>query len=191
MFESDLLKGQFLVAARQLNDPNFYKTVVLIVEHSDEGAMGLVVNRPSSLNVATALSHEFDVGQSDDLVYVGGPVDQSALFMLHSGEDLDCCDRIVAPGIMTVADHDTFSSVIRSAHDGERPDLAYRIFHGCAGWAPEQLEGEVERGDWLTVPACPDATFFEDPYQVWDVSIARIFRANRLVPQLVQNPEWN
>lgn len=191
MFESELLKGQFLVAARQLNDPNFYKTVVLIVEHSDEGAMGLVVNRPSSLSVTTALSHEFDLSNNDELVHVGGPVDRDALFMLHSGEDLDCCDRQVAPGIMTVADHDTFATIIRSAHNGKRPELAYRIFHGCAGWAPEQLEGEIARGDWLTVPATADATFVDDPYQVWDAAIARIFKANRLVPQSVKNPEWN
>ena len=82
------LRGQYLISGKWLRDPNFYKTVVLMVEHNAQGAMGLVVNRPSSVTVAHALSEHFNLPETDDLVYVGGPVEPSALFVLHNCEEL-------------------------------------------------------------------------------------------------------
>ena len=72
---SPLIKGQFLIAGKQMRDPNFYRSVVLMVEHGESGAMGLVVNRPSNVSGARALSEHFDLPESDQLVYVGGPVE--------------------------------------------------------------------------------------------------------------------
>lgn len=186
---SQPLKGHFLVAARHLNDPNFFKTVVLIIDHGDEGAMGLVVNRPSCLSVAAALSHEFDLSASSEMVHFGGPVDREALFILHNADRGDCCKQIVVPGVVTVGSSEEFQSVL-GAVEAQEP-LAYRIFHGCAGWAPDQLEGEIERGDWLVLPACSETTFHEDPYELWDFCLSKIHRANRILPHVVRNPEWN
>jgi putative transcriptional regulator len=185
------LRGHFLVAARHLNDPNFFKTVVLIIDHNDEGAMGLVVNRPSSLSVANALSHEFDLSTSMEMVHCGGPVDEKALFILHNcDDDEECCQRTVAPGVLTVGDVEEFHKVLGAVEAGQQ-HVSYRIFHGCAGWSPEQLEGEIDRGDWLVLPASSDFTFHEDPYELWDVCLASVFRENRILPHTVRNPEWN
>lgn len=183
------LKGQFLIAARHLNDPNFFKTVVLIIDHGEEGAMGLVVNRPSCLSVATALSHEFDLSSSEEMVHFGGPVDREALFIIHNCDEDDCC-REVVPGVVTVGSSEEFQSVLSGVQE-EDPALAFRIFHGCAGWSTDQLEGEIERGDWLILPASSEATFHEDPYELWDLCLAQVYRSNRILPHTVQDPEWN
>lgn len=187
---SHALKGHFLVAARHLNDPNFFRTVVLIIDHGAEGAMGLVVNRPSCLSVAAALSHEFDLSSSAEMVHFGGPVDREALFILHNSDPGDCCKQVVVPGVVTVGTSEEFHKVLNGVQSQD-PSLAYRIFHGCAGWAPDQLEGEIERGDWLVLEASSEATFHEDPYELWDVCLSKVFQANRILPHAVQNPEWN
>ena len=82
MFES--LRGHFLIAGCELRDPNFFKAVVLIVEHTEEGAMGLVINRPSSLSVSNALAGHFDIPETGETVYCGGPVEPDAFFVLHN-----------------------------------------------------------------------------------------------------------
>ena len=88
-----------MIAAKRLRDPNFYKTVVLMVEHGADGAMGLVINRPSSVTFAHALSEHFKLPETDDLVYVGGPVEPSALFILHNSAELDRKESPLIPGV--------------------------------------------------------------------------------------------
>ncbi len=184
------LRGRFLVATDQLRDPHFYKTVVLIIEHGSDGAMGLVVNRPSTITVANALSQHFDLTECDDMVHFGGPVDPASLFVLHSADDLACCESSVAPGIYAGCNAEVFEEVVERIQQ-HTPGLDFRIFCGCAGWAPGQLEGEIARGDWFTLPAWADATFHEDPYEIWDRCLAKVHQANRILPHTVQNPEWN
>ena len=106
------LRGHFLIAGPRLRDPNFFKTAVLIIEHSDEGAMGLVVNRPSSVTVANALAGHFDLPQTEDYVFVGGPVDPNALFIIHNAAELSGGELPIAPGVFVGTNSDVFSEVI-------------------------------------------------------------------------------
>jgi putative transcriptional regulator len=184
------LRGQLLIAARHLRDPNFYKTVVLVVEHGTDGAMGIVINRPSCVTVAHALSKHFDLPETDDLLYVGGPVEPAALFILHNAGTLDIHERPVVPGVYVGSSAEVFERVVRCACEGGA-DLEFRIFSGCAGWGPEQLEGELNRGDWLLQTATADALFSDDPYQMWDQQIQKAFEAKRILPHTARNPEWN
>lgn len=184
------LRGKCLVAGKHLRDPNFYKTVVLMVEHGSEGAMGLVINRPSSVTVAHALSEHFNLPETDDVVYVGGPVEPSALFILHNAADLDEGQSPILKGLYLGSSAGAFETIVRSASEGNC-DLRFRIFSGCAGWAPGQLEGEIARGDWFVHPACTELTFHDDPYQVWDLMLQKVYVANRLIPHTVKNPDWN
>src|SRR5262249_57618642 len=85
---ADSLRGRFLIAGKNLRDPNFYQSVVLIVEHGSGGAMGVVVNRPSGVTVAEALKNHFELPETGEMVYVGGPVGRNDLFILHNPEDL-------------------------------------------------------------------------------------------------------
>lgn len=160
-----------------------------MVEHGPDGAMGLVVNRPSSVTVAHALSEHFQLPETDDLVYVGGPVEPSALFILHNAPHLDEGERPVIPGLFVGSSADAFETIVRNAAEGD-PDIKFRIFSGCAGWGAGQLEGELCRGDWLQVPACCKA-LFEDPYELWDRMLTKSRELNPLAPFRSGNPEWN
>jgi putative transcriptional regulator len=185
----EFLRGHFLIAGCRLKDPNFFKTAVLLVEHNDDGAMGLVVNRPSSVTVSNALAGHFDLPETGELVYVGGPVEPAALFVLHSSPALDGGERPVVEGLYVGTNTEIFERVVQSSGDDEH--LQFRVFSGCAGWAPGQLEGELARGDWFTHPACAEAVFEEDPYSLWDVLLGRVYQSHRLLPHRCEHPEWN
>lgn len=184
------LSGQCLVASKHLRDPNFYKSTVLIVEHGDHGAMGLVINRPSSVLVQHALAEFFDLHSVKQPVYVGGPVEPRALLVLHNLTELAAPERAIVPGVYIGNSENAFKEVMRRAADGE-PNLHFRIFSGCAGWAPNQLEGELSRGDWHTAPACRELVFHDDPYDVYDAVMKRVQEAHRVIPQSCPNPTWN
>jgi putative transcriptional regulator len=184
------LRGQCLVAAKHLRDPNFYKTVVLMVEHGQHGAMGLVINRPSTILVRNALAGHFDLPEFDDLVFVGGPVEPSALLILHNAPELSGGEQPVAREVYIGNSEQAFEQVVQRAsqHDAT---LEFRVFCGCAGWAPGQLEGEVARGDWYALTACREVVYHDDPYEVYDLSLQRVADAHRVVPDVCPNPQWN
>ena len=187
---SDSLRGHFLVAAKHLNDQNFFRTVVLMVEHGTEGAMGLVINRPSSVTVANALMQHFELPSTEEVVYVGGPVEPSALFILHNSAEDEEDRSAILPGLYVGSSEDVFENVVdRFARD--EPGIEFRIFSGCAGWAPNQLEGEIARGDWHITPACCNIVFDHDPYAGWEAALQKVYESNRILPHLVRNPEWN
>jgi putative transcriptional regulator len=185
------LRGQCLVAAKHLRDPNFYKTVVLLIEHGQHGAMGLVINRPSTILVCHALAGHFtNLPEFGDLVYVGGPVEPSALLILHNASDLSGGDKPVANGIYIGNSEHAFEEVVQRA-SRQDTELAFRVFSGCAGWAPGQLEGEVARGDWYASPATRDVVYHEDPYEIYETMLHRVAQAHRVVPDECPNPNWN
>lgn len=187
---SHSLRGNCLIATKRLRDRNFYKTVVLMVEHGSDGAMGLIINRPSSVTVAHALSEHFKLPETDDLVYVGGPVEPSALFILHNSTEFDQNESPVIPGVFVGSSAEVFEQIVRTSADGN-PDLRFRIFSGCAGWSPGQLEGELARGDWHSSPVEVGAIFGDNPYSVWDDLIAKVYESHRILPPTPGNPEWN
>ena len=186
----DSLRGQFLIAAKRLSDPNFHRSVVLIIEHNDEGAMGLVVNRPSSVTLAHALADHFEISRTDEFVYIGGPVQPSNLFVMHNRRELDPDEPPVVPGLYVGSNSEVFENVVQSVAE-ECPEIQFRIFCGCAGWGPGQLESEIDRGDWFQVPASAEMLFDEDPYAVWDLVRRQVHRSPMLLPDLPGHPEWN
>ncbi|MCA9055905.1 MAG: YqgE/AlgH family protein [Planctomycetaceae bacterium] len=188
---SDSLRGCFLVAGCQLRDPNFFKTAVLMIDHGPDGAMGLVVNRPSSISVTNALAGQLDLPPVDDLVFVGGPVEPSALIILHSSPDLDPEEQAVIPGLYVASSADVFEQIVESLSGGSYSEMHYRVYSGCAGWAPGQLEGELARGDWFVIPASASLVFNDDPYAVWDALLQEVYRSKRLLPLKCEHPEWN
>ena len=188
---SQNLQGQFLVALRHLKDPNFFQTVVLLLEHDDSSAMGLVVNSPDSQGVAEALS--LVTGKEDQSggpIYSGGPVEPSALFILHNCDELDPDDKEVTPGVFLTGSSDSFESLIDRVMTSEQ-DCGFRIFRGYAGWGADQLEGEISRGDWGIIPADAGLVFDEDPYSVWERCFRQVQIQNRFLPLESPDPEWN
>jgi putative transcriptional regulator len=187
---NDSITGQFLIAGKQLRDPNFYRSVVLMVEHGESGSMGLIVNRPSDVSITQALSEHFDLPESDQVVYVGGPVEPAALFVLHSAGEFEDGGADVVPGIFVGSSPDVFERVIDQVTGGDS-DLEFRVYAGCAGWAPGQLEEELGRGDWHLLPAEAAQILPADPYTLWDALVERIHETNRTIPPTPGNPEWN
>ncbi|MES2788735.1 MAG: YqgE/AlgH family protein [Planctomycetota bacterium] len=184
------LTGSFLISAKHLRDPSFYRTVVLMVEHNKDGAMGLIVNRPSQVTVSRALKGHFELPDTGDVVFTGGPVEKAALFILHNSEDFDGNESPVVPGLYVGNSAHVFEDIVLSASEGHA-ELKFRIFAGCAGWSPEQLEGEISRGDWLTFPASTDMIFHKDPYAIWDLLCHLIARQGDFLPSIPSDPELN
>ena len=169
------LAGQFLVATDTLRDPRFARTVIYMVRHDASGAMGLVVNRPVRDMPLAPLLRQFgldDRGATGSVrAHYGGPVEIGQGFMLHSTEyATQGTERVAgdialtpAPGVLSA-----LGDLARGA--GPRKSL---FAVGYAGWAPGQLEGEIERGAWITVPADEALLFDEDPARKWDRAMAR------------------
>jgi putative transcriptional regulator len=184
------LTGQFLVSAKHLRDPNFYRSVVLMVEHNQTGAMGLVINHPSQVTVARALEGHFELPDTGDVVFKGGPVEKAALFILHNSEEFDGNESAVVPGLYVGNSASVFEEIVLSVSAGHN-QLKFRIFAGCAGWAPNQLEGEISRGDWLTIPATTEIIFHEDPYAIWGLMCQQVAQQGGYLPTIPSDPELN
>lgn len=186
---SKSLTGKFLISAKHLRDPNFYKSVVLMIEHNQTGAMGLVINRPSQVTVARALEGHFELPDTGDVVFTGGPVEKAALFILHNSEDFDGNEAVV-PGLYLGNSASVFEEIVLSVSAGH-DNLKFRIFAGCAGWSPNQLEGEISRGDWLTFPATTEMIFHPDPYAIWELVCQQLAQQGTYLPSIPSNPELN
>lgn len=161
---SDSLKGHLLVASPELEDPNFARTVVAILEHSEAGAMGLVVNRPLNMTIAEAWE-QVSGGRCNrsDQLYYGGPC-EGPLMVLHGHEP--AAQERVCPGVYVSTDRDAVASLIELA------DQAMKFVVGYAGWTPGQLEMEIETGSWMTVEARAEHIFDEEG-RVWNELVER------------------
>ena len=132
---SDSLRGQFLIAGYRLRDSNFFKTAVLIVEHNAQGAMGVIVNRPSDETVTETLAGHFDLPETGDVVYQGGPVEPAALFIVHDGGIDQPDEPEIVPGIFVASSAETFERIVRGA--AEEPLAAAAKGNPVLGLPPD------------------------------------------------------
>jgi len=145
--------GSLLVSATELVEPAFRRTVVYIVEHNDAGSLGVVINRPSDTAVQDVLPRWAELAAAPRALYVGGPVKRDAALCLTTVRVGTAIDRV--PGLRRVdgrvalLDLDSDPDAIAPLVEG------IRIFAGYAGWTFGQLEGELERGDWIVLSALP------------------------------------
>lgn len=159
------LAGHFLVASRYLRDPNFAQSVVLMIHHDHQGAMGVVINRPSDKTVREVWEMiGNDPCDREDFIYVGGPV-PGPLVGLHSLESL--ADHEVLPGLYVSTHRDELDLIVR------KNDIRLRLCSGNAGWGSGQLESEMEAGGWLSTRATVDAVF-ADHESIWKTVTQRI-----------------
>jgi putative transcriptional regulator len=168
----DPLVGQLLIAAPDMGDPIFYHTVVLVVEHSEAGALGIVINRPVEDRSLASLMEA--IGEKDSSVkgsvpiYAGGPVEPSAGFILHSPDYHRAETRRIDSRVALTSSPEILRDI---GHDrGQRKKL---VAFGYTGWGPGQLELELARHDWFTTPADPQLIFDDDRKKVWDHAMAR------------------
>lgn len=162
--------GKLLIAEPMLGDPNFDRSVVLMVDHSSEGALGVVLNRPTELEVESVLGRWSGLAARPPVLYLGGPVEQDGVLALArrrgragGGRALD--ERL-AGWSAVVGDVGTIDLQLDPA--ALAPDLAgVRFFAGYSGWGPGQLEAELDEGAWLVVDARADDVFADHPDAMW------------------------
>ena len=196
------LRGRLLVAAPTLRDPNFDRTVVLVLEHTDDGALGVVLNRPSDIEVADALPGGWELLAAEPpVVFLGGPVAPTgAICVARRGgrgirpydhdrddDDEDDDDAQWQPlfGDLGIVDLE------RPPEDVAAEVADLRVFVGHAGWGPGQLEGEVEVGGWFVLDALPDDTVAARPDALWELVLRRQGGAMARVALFPSDPTMN
>ena len=160
----DSLQGKLLVSSPALHDPNFRKTVVLIAHHDDEGAMGLVLSRPSDVAAVDAVPALEGLPGATDPVFVGGPVQPDAFMVLAEFNDVE---DAAAP---------IMEQLGFMAAETEPEDLSIRrmrLFAGYSGWGTGQLEAELDESSWIVVDALTDDAFADDPDALWRAVLHR------------------
>lgn len=190
---SESLRGHFLIAAKHLRDSNFFKAVVLMLEHNEDGAMGIVINHPMDVSVSSALSKHFEESKAGQSLLAGGPVEENALLILHNSLDYDQEHEPVVPGVFVGTSPDVFEKVVESSLQDEvaSSDFQFRIYAGYSGWGEGQLEHEMSRGDWFSIPASAKLVFDQAPYAVWEAATKQLYERKRIFPNQPTNPEWN
>jgi putative transcriptional regulator len=181
---AESLVGQLLIASPSLLDPNFVRTVVLIGAYNDDGAIGVVLNRPSTVTVGDALPQLRDEEGALEPVYIGGPVAPSSIVFL--GEFLD-----PSPAGLLV-----FGRIGFPAPDAGIEELAAatsrrRVFAGHAGWGKGQLDAEIAGGDWIAQPAQPGDVFTGLPEQLWSQVLKRKGGSYALIACMPLDPSVN
>ncbi|MBM3674114.1 MAG: YqgE/AlgH family protein [Actinobacteria bacterium] len=187
-------RGRLLVATPDLADPNFARTVVLMLEHTEEAALGLVLNRPRELRVADALPAWGDVCSAPACLFVGGPVQPDAVIGLARTVGAAIAVEPLA-GTQGEGFQPLFASM--GTLDLDRDPLAFdgldgvRVFVGYAGWGPGQLDRELHAGGWLVVDAMDDDAFTSNPAELWREVLARQPGRVRLFANAPEDPSTN
>lgn len=162
------LQGQFLVASPKLRDPNFFRSVVLLVQHDEQGSLGLVLNRPLEVSVRSAWKQLSQTPcEIDGTLHQGGPC-EGCLMALHT--DLEASDLEVMDGVQFSTTKDAIEHLVSHGSG-----LNVKLFVGYAGWSAGQLEGELAEGSWVLTSASSEQVF--DPKQhMWDTLFRKIGR---------------
>ncbi len=170
--EPGSLAGRLLVATPELDDPNFFQTVIYVVEHDEKGAMGLVVNRPLArgpiADLLKGLQAESEEARGEIIIHYGGPVQSGKGFVLHS-DDYTSDHTVVGSSGIAVT---TQVGIVQAIARGKGPKKSIFLL-GYAGWAPGQLEAEIKAGGWFSIPLEEGLVFEGDPATKWERALAR------------------
>ena len=179
------LRGRLLVATPVLRDGTFDRTVILLLEHGVDGAVGVVLNRPSDLDLAGPLPEWRGAAAEPGVVFVGGPVAQGGAICLGRAASVAATGWEAVVGPVGVVD------LSRPASDVLGMVEEVRVFTGYAGWGSGQLEGELEAGAWLVVPAVPDDALSPDPGSLWRTVLRRQGGASAWLANYPEDPSLN
>ncbi len=165
-----LAKGKLLVASEGLGDPHFAETVVLLLDYSDEGAMGVLINRSTDIKLAKLLPRVSGLEQRSDTIFEGGPVERSEILMLVRSDKEPEDSKLVFGDVYISSSAELLKRLAADAPAGDAP---FRVYSGYAGWAGGQLETEVGVGAWHIVPATTADVFSSEPGRLWQDLIGR------------------
>jgi putative transcriptional regulator len=190
------LSGNFLVSEIALADPNFRQTVVLMISHDDKGAFGLVVNRPSPFTLGDVIEGIDDSAARTIPVFIGGPVQQEILFLLHSSFPGQTGEDGAARPLEGVFSEPATLALVEylkndwaSLPPEDRP--AVRVYAGYSGWGPGQLEGELKAEAWVVVKATQELIFRSDAAGAWEEAFAGKGPLYQIILQTGFKPSMN
>jgi len=173
----DLAAGKVLVASRDLNDPNFAETVVLLVRYEKEGVVGLVLNRRTRIPISRALDEIKGAKDRSDPIYAGGPVGRSRVMALvRSRTKVEDADHVFGDVYLL-----TRETALAKAMQSEAQAEAFHVYLGYAGWTPRQLEAEVGLGAWFIFSGDAAMVFAANPQPVWQ----------RMIEKTEERVAWN
>ncbi len=180
-------KGIFLVATPSLRDPNFRQTVVLLCEHGSQGALGVVVNRPTAIHLSEALPQVPVLEGQRHLLFSGGPVQPNhILILLRTGQVPDNTHHVF-DGVYMGGDMAALEKIMMVPSGA----AAFRAYVGYSGWSPGQLENEMKTGSWITLPADPSLVFEKDPHRIWADLMRSLGGRYEMYAQMPQDPNLN
>ena len=180
----DSARGKLLIAGPSLLDPNFWRTVVLVIEHTGDGALGLVLNRPSETTVGEAVPQLETLIDVHEQLFIGGPVQPSSVIVLGEFED-------PTDAALLAFDDVGVLGTGASPQETEAGLRSGRAFVGHAGWGPTQLDDEIERGDWILEPARLDDAFTGRADQLWSSVLTRKGGNYALIARMPPDPSVN
>lgn len=167
--ETEIKKGVFLVADLRLLDPNFSKTVVLITQHGAGGSVGVVINRPTRTPLSRAFPQLEEFEGRTERLFIGGPVQREVMILLLRTEKPPEAAVPIFEKVYAAPPVETLTHLI-TREDFKDP---FRVYSGYAGWAPGQLQGEIDRGDWRVLPGEADLLFQEETGSIWEEMFRR------------------
>jgi putative transcriptional regulator len=159
----EIARGKLLIASDQLLDPNFAETVVLLLEYAPEGALGVIINRPTDVKLAELLPEVEQLRGRDDNAFLGGPVARNRMILLLRSKTPPASSARVVDGVFITSSLDALRDLPRDPHAA--PGL--RAYVGYAAWGPQQLDAEVAHGDWHVLPADAATLFDRPPAKLW------------------------
>jgi putative transcriptional regulator len=178
------LRGKLLVASPALLDPNFARTVMLVAEHTEDGAMAVVLNRPSEAEVTEAAPELAGLVDPDEPIHVGGPVQPLAVTILAEFEVPDESSMLVFGRIGFLKVDDDMAPL-------EHAIPRARVFAGYAGWGPGQLEEEMEREDWIVADPEAEDVLGPEPEELWSAVLERMGGRYTLIARMPLDPSVN
>jgi putative transcriptional regulator len=188
----EVMAGRLLVATPLLGDPNFRRTVVLVVEDEpDEGTLGVVLNRPTEVPVGQVLEPWTDLASDPSVVFSGGPVSPNSALGLAivPGEEEPVGWRALDSSVLLarigLVDLETPPQLLAGGI------ASFRVFAGYAGWGPGQLQAEIDEGAWYVIPAEPADAFARDPGRLWQAVLRRAGGSLALVATYPDDPSLN
>jgi putative transcriptional regulator len=170
--------GVFLVAKRDLADPYFRESVVLVTQHGGRSPVGVIINRPTPLLLRTVFPDNENLRNSEAAVFFGGPVSPQLLVYAFRGKESLAGALTVLPDLHLSFDPAILAELLGRAN----PTKDLRVYAGYSGWAPGQLQHELARGDWYVVHADADTIFSDQPETIWREMLKRATARQALLP---------
>jgi putative transcriptional regulator len=161
--DAALLKGKFLVASRNIRDPRFSETVILLLQYGVGGAMGLIISKPTGVKLSEVFPEMKGLKGRADTVYDGGPVDRNQLFLLMRSGSQPTDSLQIFGDVYASSSLAALEQMIGRSGKKEK----FRLYVGYAGWAAGQLDREVSRGDWHVLQADADTIFDKKSSEIW------------------------